>query len=359
MNRGGDALKKQWLIKKIQIWIRAMISWSCLVLFLLLLILLKPELTKSILYAVAVWSMLFSFLLLLVIGKIRILEPLRTMRKKIEFFNGGFIFAEIFKDLEGISPDTDALLVKVHAILDKDRIMENAKQQARYLALQNQINPHFLYNVLESIRSDAIMAGVPEIGKIAEALAVFFRYTISKMESLTTLLEELANVENYFLIQKYRFDDKLELKIKLPPEDEEILKTRIPKLTLQPIVENAIKHGLEPKVSGGTVVIDIVRSDTILYLSVIDDGIGIEEARLGCLNEKLFRMDGDDGSANEDGKGGIALINVNSRIRLLMGDEYGIHILSTPGIGTEVRLTLPYMLSGQEGQEDEERTAPL
>ena len=342
-------MKKQWLKKRNLIWIRAMISWSCLALILFFLILLRPELTESILYTVLAWSMLFSFLLLLAIGKIMILEPLSTIRKKIELFNDGIIFTEIFKSLEGISPDTDALLLKVHTILDKDKIMENAKQQARYLALQNQINPHFLYNVLESIRSDAIMAGVPEIGKITEALAVFFRYTTSKMESLSTLQEELNNVENYFLIQKYRFDDKLELKIKLPRDDEEILKTRIPKLTLQPIVENAIKHGLEPKVSGGTIVIDIEHSDTVLYLSVVDDGIGIEEARLVCLNEKLSRMDANDSSANEGGKGGIALINVNSRIRLLMGDEYGIHILSTPRIGTEVCLILPYMFEQTEG----------
>ncbi|WP_312428588.1 sensor histidine kinase [Lacrimispora sp.] len=342
-------MKKQWLKKRILIWIRAMISWSCLALILFFLILLRPELTESILYTVIVWIMLFSFFLMLAVGKVMILEPFRTIRKKIELFNEGIIFTEIFKNLEGISPDTDTLLLKVHTILDKDKIMENAKQQARYLALQNQINPHFLYNVLESIRSDAIMAGVPEIGKITEALAVFFRYTTSKMESLSTLQEELNNVENYFLIQKYRFDDKLELKIKLPRDDEEILKTRIPKLTLQPIVENAIKHGLEPKVSGGTIVIDIEHSETVLYLSVVDDGIGIEEARLGCLNEKLSRMDANDSSANEGGKGGIALINVNSRIRLLMGDEYGIHILSTPRIGTEVCLTLPYMFEQTEG----------
>ncbi|ADL02667.1 sensor histidine kinase [Lacrimispora saccharolytica] len=343
-------MKKQWLKKRILIWIRAMVSWSCLALILFILILLKPELTESILYGIMVWIMLLSFLLLLVIGRFRILEPLGTMRKKIELFNDGIIFTEIFKSLEGISPDTDALLLKMDTILDKDKMMENAKQQARYLALQNQINPHFLYNVLESIRSDALMAGVPEIGKITEALAVFFRYTTSKMERLSTLQEELANVENYFLIQKYRFDDKLELKIQLPRDDDEILKTRIPKLTLQPIVENAIKHGLEPKVSGGTVIIDIEHSDTILYLSVIDNGIGIEEARLESLNEKLSRIDAGDGSANEGGKGGIALINVNSRIRLLMGDEYGLHILSTPRIGTEVRLILPYMFEPEEGR---------
>lgn len=83
---------------------------------------------------------------------------------------------------------------------------------------------------------------------------------------------------------------------------------------------------------------------------MIDNGIGIEEARLESLNEKLSRIDAGDGSANEGGKGGIALINVNSRIRLLMGDEYGLHILSTPRIGTEVRLILPYMFEPEEGR---------
>lgn len=347
--KGRNPLKKHWLKKRIQIWTWAMLLWTGISIILFFLILLKPDFGKTFSYTITVWGMFFTLLLLLIVGKIQILDPLHTIRMKIELFNEGIIFTEIFKNLEGISPDTDTLLLKIQTILDKDKIIENAKQQARYLALQNQINPHFLYNVLESIRSDAIIAGVPEIGKIAEALAVFFRYTTSKMKNLSTLQEELANVENYFLIQKYRFDDKLELNIKLPPDDEDILKTPIPKLTLQPIVENAIKHGLEPTVEGGTVMIDIEHSDTILYISIIDDGIGIEELKLGLLNEKLARMDNDDSSVNESGKGGIALMNVNSRIRLLMGDEYGVHIFSTPGIGTEVSLTLPYMYDQTEG----------
>ncbi len=344
-------MKRHWLKKRILIWTGFLLFWTGLSVILLFILLLKPDFAKTVPYACAVWGMLLGLLLLLIFGKIQIIEPLQTIRIKIELFNEGMIFTEIFKSLEGFSPDTDALLSKIHTILDKDKIIENAKQQARYLALQNQINPHFLYNVLESIRSDAIIAGVPEIGKITEALAVFFRYTTSKMENLGTLQEELANVENYFMIQKYRFDDKLEWKVKLPSADEDILKTPIPKLTLQPIVENAIKHGLEPKVEGGTVMIDIEHSEHVLYISVIDDGIGIEEAKLGRLNEKLARMDSGESSANEGGKGGIALINVNSRIRLLMGDEYGVHIFSTPGIGTEVCLTLPYMFEQTEGIE--------
>jgi len=96
------------------------------------------------------------------------------------------------------------------------------------------------------------------------------------------------------------------------------------------------------------VIIDIDHSDTILYISVSDDGIGIDEATVEHLNDTLLHMAGDTGSVREDKKGGIALNNVNSRIRLLMGEEYGIHLFSFPGTGTEVSLTLPYILDDAE-----------
>ena len=340
-------MKKQWLKNRFVIWIGTLISWSILMLLMLFLILMADHSQESYFAVLLVLFMGLGLFSILLWGKAKIWEPLRFMEKQAELFNNGIIFTELFKSLEGISPSFDELLSGIHTSLDKDKMIENAKQQARYLALQNQINPHFLYNVLESIRSDAIMAGVPEIGKIAEALAVFFRYTTSNMESLTTLEEELSNVKNYFIIQKYRFEEKLYLDILLP-EEEDLLKARIPKLTLQPIVENAIKHGLEPKVEGGKVIIDIDHSDTILYISVSDDGIGIDEATVEHLNDRLLHMAGGTGSVREDKKGGIALNNVNSRIRLLMGEEYGIHLFSFPGAGTEVSLTLPYTLDEAE-----------
>lgn len=340
-------MKKQWLKNRFHLWISILISWNILSLILLFLTLLANHRQESYLTIFLVLFMSLGLFLILLWGKKRIWEPLHFMENQAELFNNGIIFTEFFKNMEGISPTFDELFSGLHTSLNKDKMIENAKQQARYLALQNQINPHFLYNVLESIRSDAIIAGVPEVGKIAEALAVFFRYTTSNMESLTTLEAELSNVKNYFLIQKYRFEEKLYLDILLP-EEEELLKARIPKLTLQPIVENAIKHGLEPKVEGGKVVIDIDHSDTILYISVSDDGIGIDEDTLEQLNDTLLHMTGGNGSVKEDKKGGIALNNVNSRIRLLMGEEYGIHLFSSPGTGTEVSLTLPYILNEEE-----------
>ena len=111
--------------------------------------------------------------------------------------------------------------------------------------MQNQINPHFLYNALEAIRSDALLADCADIAETTEALATFFRYTISNVQEYVTFSDELDNAENYFTIQRCRFGDKLEMELEM--ENEDLLEARMPKLILQPLVENAVVHGLEGK----------------------------------------------------------------------------------------------------------------
>lgn len=334
-----------------------MLIWGVLLLIwciVMMLLFLKVHLGTGILnqnVAIGIsYGMILSFIFLLLLGKVQILNPIRRMSQQIDLFNTAITFDELFVEMTGISKKSDFMFAKIQRLIDKEKMLENAKQQARFLALQNQINPHFLYNVLESIRSDAYLAGVPEIGNISEALALYFRYTTSKMENISTLQEELGNIENYFSIQKYRFEDKIELIVKYPTDSKSILKSAIPKLTLQPIVENAIKHGLEPKIEGGKVEIDIEHSKRNVYISIRDNGVGIDEGKLKKLNETLRGMDSGTTSCEESGKGGIALINVNTRIRLLMGEEYGVHMFSTPGIGTEIRLILPYLLETSQGE---------
>ena len=117
-------------------------------------------------------------------------------------------------------------------------------KQAELNALQNQINPHFLYNTLECIRGKAMVQGAEQIANMTEALSAFFRYSISIQENLVTLEQELQNTKNYFLIQKYRFGNRFHLRIFLV-EESEAGEYLMPKMTLQPIVENAIFHGLE------------------------------------------------------------------------------------------------------------------
>ncbi len=222
-------------------------------------------------------------------------------------------------------------------VLQESSPFELSKRQAQYLALQNQINPHFLYNTMESIRSEAMMSGLDSVAKMCESLASFFRYTVSNTENLATVEEELQNVRNYFFIQQYRFGSRLQLNIEYEEDDwGEMLKCRIPKLTLQPVVENAIIHGVEQKIGVGTVTVRIFFTETRLVILVKDDGVGIPPEVLAQINNRLKATSTPSGE-----KGGIAIANVNTRIKLLFGDAYGVTVYSTEGVGTDVEITLP------------------
>ncbi len=238
-----------------------------------------------------------------------------------------------------LTPSTKEQWEAVERVLRSPQTMELNKRQAQYLALQNQINPHFLYNTLESIRGEALLAGLGSVADMTEALAKFFRYTITKVENLVSVEEELDNCETYFRIQKYRFGDRLRLHVEY--ESEEIMSCRIPKLTLQPILENSIIHGTEPKVGTGNLRIRFERTDSRLIIWICDDGVGMDDEALARLNRRLGR----DGKSLECGrepeKGGIALVNVNNRIHLIFGEEYGMHVYSMAGAGTDVEITLP------------------
>ncbi|MBR2188247.1 MAG: histidine kinase [Eubacterium sp.] len=227
------------------------------------------------------------------------------------------------------------------------------QKQAEYLALQNQINPHFLYNTLEAIRADAILADCEEIAETTEALATFYRYTISNVREFVSFSDELDNVENYFTVQKCRFGEKLRLEVTI--EEERLLEAQMPKLILQPLVENAIVHGLEGKIGEGTVRICIDSSDKTLFLRVQDDGIGISKEQVRFLNETFsgvcVREEQETwGPGMSPGKkrgGSIALRNVNSRVQLMFGEDYGLRIFSVEGSGTECVLTMPLTIANE------------
>lgn len=248
-----------------------------------------------------------------------------------------------------LTPSSKEQWDAVERVLHSPQLMELNKRQAQYLALQNQINPHFLYNTLESIRGEALIAGLDSVADMTEALAKFFRYTITKVENLVTVEEELDNCETYFRIQKYRFGDRLLLHVEYEAEEfEEIMGCCIPKLTLQPILENSIIHGTEPKVGTGNLRIRFERTDSRLIILISDDGIGMDEESLARLNRSLGR----DGKTleyhREQEKGGIALVNVNNRIHLIFGEEYGMHVYSMAGAGTDVEITLPTSIDEEE-----------
>jgi two-component system sensor histidine kinase YesM len=215
--------------------------------------------------------------------------------------------------------------------------------QAEIRALQNQINPHFLYNTLEAIRCHAIAHRMPEIAEMTEALATLFRYGINRPGKMATLAEELDNVRNYLTIQKYRFADKISVAWFVEDEDANIMECPLPILTIQPIVENAIHHGLETKMGNGVISIRAYTTQTKLIISVTDDGIGIPEQKLDEILHALYETSNLSSMLTKDPNfvSGIALINVNQRLKFYFGEEYGLNIESTVGCGTSVEIIMP------------------
>ncbi len=270
-----------------------------------------------------------------------VIVPYRRSEKRIAHFTEGYIFAEGAESEQAVlTPSVEKQMQAVAQILRSPQRIDLNKRQAQYLALQNQINPHFLYNTLESIRGEALIAGLDSVADMTEALARFFRYTITKVENLVSVEEELDNCQTYFGIQKYRFGDRLNLHIEYDPEEADtIMNCRIPKLTLQPVLENGIIHGTELKIGAGNLYIRFECTQDRLIIRICDDGVGMDEETLARLNHKLGKSP--DAFASEETRGGIALENVNNRIHLLFGDEYGMHVYSVQGSGTDVEITLP------------------
>lgn len=334
------------------------LSEKCYILFICLvslnlvqavIIFIQSNINKKFMhacYAIPIIGLFILFLIaiLFIFGYKGILLPYRKITRTMKLFNQGHTNEQIFQMEESLCGDMPAMMERINSLLDKQTAIKMSKKQAEYLALQNQISPHFLYNTLEAIRGDALDAGMSNIAETTEALATFFRYTITEVENLVTLEDELENVENYFIIQQYRFGNKLNMEIKTG-EDITVLQCQIPKLTLQPIIENAVFHGLECKCGIGTIRINIETTKQKLLVSIIDDGVGMEEEQLDKINERLNRIEVNYENDKKSAKhGGIALFNVSSRIKLLFGEEYGLHIYSNKNIGTNVRITLPYSI---------------
>lgn len=291
---------------------------------------------ETMLFAV-LFGALFFVLAGLALFYYLVWRPCKKTTRKMGAFAARGAAEELFQIEYPFNQQFQFMLRRMLGFLENSSSLELGKRQAQYLALQNQINPHFLYNTLESIRSEALLSGLDSVGDMCEALASFFRYTISNQKSLVTVEEEIQNITTYFYIQRYRFGKRLHLEIRYGEEEETIQKCMLPKLALQPIVENAIIHGIEQKIGEGTVKLYMFLTQKRLIIHVMDDGVGIKSGILEQINQHMV-----DRSVVNKERGGIAIANVNNRIKMMFGEDYGMTVYSTEGIGTDVELSLPY-----------------
>ena len=281
-----------------------------------------------------------------------ITQPVAALRHRIdEISEGNFTIdhtIEWSNELGDIGRGINHLAGNVEGLLARRLEDQKRKQDLEYQMLQTEINPHFIYNTLNSIRW---MATIQNATGIAEMVTAFARLTksISKStEKLVPLQDELALLNDYFTIQQYRYGGDIQIEV-AHIDDEAICRDcMIPRFTLQPLAENAIFHGLEPKGGFGSVLLEIrICPDSgDVLVTMTDDGVGMPPEQVARLLDPPENQ-----AAAQDKIRHVGLWNVHRRLQYSFGGSYGLHIESEPGVGTAVTIRLPYRKHKEGGQD--------
>ena len=229
------------------------------------------------------------------------------------------------------------MIERIKMLMEQERESQEKLRYAELKALQSQINPHFLYNTLDSINWMARMGRTDKVEEMIDALTMFFRISLSKGKHFISIREELTHVEKYITIQKIRYERILKSEIEVP---EELYQYDIIKMTLQPLVENALYHGLKEKEEGGLIRITAKEQGDNIVFCVEDTGLGMSGEKLKKLQSMM-----DEGTDHDAAAYGI--INVQKRISMYFGVEYGLRFDSRIGEGTRVYVTIPKRKGGE------------
>jgi two-component system sensor histidine kinase YesM len=235
-----------------------------------------------------------------------------------------------------LSESFNEMIDRISRLLDQVRTEQESLRRAELELLQSQINPHFLYNTLDTIVWLAEAGDQARVVSMVGSLSKFFRASLGQGKDQVTIKDELDHVRSYLEIQQVRYQDILDYSIDVP---EEVYNAPVPKITLQPLVENALYHGIKNKRGKGNISITGKTENKCIYIYIEDNGMGMTEERLERISEKM----NDPGLfESEEDKGDVfGLSNVNERIKLKFGSRYGIHIDSVYGEGTTVTILLP------------------
>ncbi len=283
-------------------------------------------------------------ILLSIIVSLRISRPIvslaRTMRKShIHDFEMKSVQSR--DEIGLLEAGYNFMMGRIKALIENEYQHEIEVKNAQLIALQAQINPHFLNNTLHMIGGMALTKGAPEIYRITQVIGDLLRYSISaEGDQTVSLSEELKHTANYLFIQEQRFAGRCEV---IVSSDDSVGEARMPKFTLQPIVENAFEHGLQRKEGKWRLEVRVRVVGERLVLMVQDDGLGVEAARLAALRAEL-RGGGrqqETEAETRSGRKGIGLHNVHARLTLRFGKRYGVRLFSKSGAGALVVITLP------------------
>ncbi|MCM3728055.1 sensor histidine kinase [Neobacillus cucumis] len=241
------------------------------------------------------------------------------------------------REIEILNTALEDLMVRINTLLEQIRLEQDQKRQLEFSVLHAQINPHFLYNTLYSIKGLADMGMNKEASSMITALSNFFRISISRGKEIINLEEELAHIENYLIIQEMRYGDDFSYVINM---DSTLLNYKIVKLTLQPLIENAIYHGVKQKRGKGEIVVNGYVENGNICIEVIDNGSGMNRHNLNEIREELANKRSNSSII------GIGLRSVHERIKMHFGDEYGLTIESEEGTGTRSKVMIPMTKGG-------------
>lgn len=269
-------------------------------------------------------------------------KPFQKLAKQMDLVNENHLYLEEKisgpKEMRVLNRGFIELIDRINVLMDQVILEQEEKRQLEFAIMHAQINPHFLYNTLYSIKGLCDMGMTKEASQMVTALSNFFRIGISKGKEIISVKEEIEHIENYLIIQEMRYGDDFTYEIEV---EESILDNEIVKLSLQPLIENAIYHGVKQKRGQGKIVIKGYRDADRIYMDVIDNGSGISEERLEAIHAELQLT-------YQDQKQyiGIGIKSVNDRIKMQYGEAYGLTIRSVYGEGTSMIITIPVTTGG-------------
>ena len=285
----------------------------------------------------------FLFVLMVINAYIssRITGPIKRLEKSVNALEAGHLDTDIYiggsYEIRHLGRSIRDMARQIRVLMEDIVAEHESKRKSEFDALQSQINPHFLYNTLDIIVWMIENEQKAEAVKVVTALARFFRISLSKGKSIIPVRDELEHVRNYLMIQQMRFKNKFTYRIEAEPDTLHLASL---KLMLQPLVENAIYHGMEFMDGDGEIEVRAFLENGDLWFTVSDNGLGMTQEQVDSLLKDTAHVSSKRGS-------GIGVKNVNERIRLYFGEQYGLFIESEPDEGTTIRIHLPAASCGE------------